>query len=237
MAKFIELVSRKRPQYLAYLALSFGVLVLTGLGYFVNNLLFARFLGSLNPLLVVLAVVILGLALSYFLLSRNWVSIFNDLSGKEAFRWSGLALLFGIIAILADLRIVFPADMNVLFPESLLIYPAIAFVVEILFHVLPLSMSLFVLTSVFNKVDRNRIIWIAICIVSMLEPVFQISIGSWKEHPAWAPAWVGVHVFLINLSQLVVFKRHGFVSMFSFRLLYYAVWHIAWGYVRLKILF
>jgi len=25
--------------------------------------------------------------------------------------------------------------------------------------------------------------------------------------------------------------------MYSFRLVYYAIWHIVWGYVRLKLLF
>ena len=47
----------------------------------------------------------------------------------------------------------------------------------------------------------------------------------------------GAYAFLINLSQMAIFMRHGFVAMYSFRLFYYTVWHVAWGYVRLKILF
>lgn len=44
----------------------------------------------------------------------------------------------------------------------------------------------------------------------------------------------GLHVFLINLSQLMIFKRY---DLYSFRLVYYIFWHIVWGYMRLKLLF
>ena len=93
--------------------------------------------------------------------------------------------------MLTDLMIVFPADVNVTFPGSLLFYPAIAFVVEVLFHLMPLSFILPVFASICKKTSRNRIILICVPIVSMLEPVFQIAIGSWERYPAWAPVWVG----------------------------------------------
>ena len=64
-----------------------------------------------------------------------------------ALQWSSLAALLGIVMILVDTKIIFSADMNVLFPESLLFYPAIGFLVEIVFHVLPLAGLLLVLNS------------------------------------------------------------------------------------------
>jgi hypothetical protein len=48
---------------------------------------------------------------------------------------------------------------------------------------------------------------------------------------------VGVHVFAINVTQLLLFWRLGFWPMLTFRLTYYALWHIAWGEVRLAVLF
>jgi hypothetical protein len=34
-----------------------------------------------------------------------------------------------------------------------------------------------------------------------------------------------------------VFRRYDFVTMYSFRLFYYAYWHIAWGVIRLRVFF
>jgi len=45
------------------------------------------------------------------------------------------------------------------------------------------------------------------------------------------------NILLINLFQLSIFKRYDFVSMYSFRLVYYAIWHIVWGVVRLNLFF
>ena len=48
--------------------------------------------------------------------------------------------------------------------------------------------------------------------------------------------YVSLHIFLINLIQLWLFKRYDFVSMYTFRLVYYLIWHIGWGWVRLEVL-
>jgi hypothetical protein len=150
----------------------------------------------------------------------------------------GLAAPFVFITILVDLKVVFPADLNILFPESLVFYPAIGFAVEILFHVLPLSVLLIFLTSIFKNISDSKLIWICILIVSLLEPTFQsIPMGSSNQSPLWAVAIVWLNLFLFNLSQLVIFKRYDFISMYSFRLVYYIIWHIVWGYIRFKLLF
>lgn len=148
-------------------------------------------------------------------------------------------MLFALITILViDLNASFPADMNVLFPESVLFYPAIGFFVEILFHVLPLSVLLISLTSIFKNVNHKKIIWICIVIVSLLEPIYQtIPMFSSSHYPLWATAIVLINLFVFNLSQLLIFKRYDFISMYSFRLVYYLLWHILWGYMRLKLLF
>jgi len=46
-----------------------------------------------------------------------------------------------------------------------------------------------------------------------------------------------VHVFVINIIGLLLFRRHGFIMMYLFRLMYYFLWHILWGHLRLSILF
>ena len=139
--------------------------------------------------------------------------------------------------ILFDSKIVFPADVNRPFPDSLLFYPSIGFVVEILFHVLPLTVLLIILTTLFKDLTYEGIIWPCILFVALLEPVFQTALGFSRPVSPWATGFVALHIFLLNLCQLLIFKRYDFVSMYAFRLMYYLLWHIIWGVIRLKLLF
>ncbi|VVB87971.1 Uncharacterised protein [uncultured archaeon] len=158
MTKIKELISKERSQYLVFIGLSIGVVGLTGILYFSNNLLFQRFIGGINPLVAASFIIFLGVILLSFLLSQGWFAIFKKENLKGLFRRSALAAVFVLITILIDLKFVFPADLNILFPESLLFYPAIGFFVEILFHVLPLSILLISLTSIFKNTNHKNII-------------------------------------------------------------------------------
>ena len=82
--------------------------------------------------------VILGFISLSFLLSKKWFTIHKKYSIKKVFPYAGLTVFFALVAILIDINIVYPADMNIPFPESLLFYPIIAFLVEIIFHVVPM---------------------------------------------------------------------------------------------------
>jgi len=236
MTKLKEVVLAEESQYRIFLGLSIVVMVLTGITYFTNNQPFERFIGGLNPLLAGMLIIISGGILFSILISRGWFAIYKKENLKGLYRFSGLAAILGGIMILVDLKIVFPADTNILFPESLLFYPAIGFFVEILFHVLPLALLLITLTSIFRRVQYQNVLWISIIIVALVEPVYQ-TLWMGDRYPLWAIAYVGLHVFLINLIQLIIFKRYDFISMYSFRLVYYLFWHIGWGYFRLIILF
>jgi hypothetical protein len=237
MTKIKETIYDEKLQYLVYIGLSVGAVGLTGIVGFLNPLAFERFIGGINPLITSFLVVFLGFILLSFLLSQGGFAIYKKENLKGLVRASALAALFGFIIILVDLKAVFPADLNVLFPESLLFYPTIGFYAEILFHVLPLTMLLISLTALFRDMRHENRVWICIFIVSLLEPIYQTTIGFSSRPPLWAVTYVGLHVFFINLFQLIIFKRYDFVSMYAFRLAYYIVWHVGWGYVRLKVLF
>jgi len=237
MTKIKELISRERSQYQVYIGLSVGILMLTVILHLSDNLLFKRFIGGINPLSASFLIVLLGIISLSVLLSKGWFKIYKKENLKGLFLRSSLAVLFALITILVvDLNVPFPADMNVLFPESLLFYPAIGFFVEIFFHVLPLSIILISLTSIFKNISQEKIIWFCILIVSLLEPVYQ-TIPMFSSGPLWAAVIVLLNLFLFNLSQLFIFKRYDFISMYSFRLAYYLIWHIVWGYMRLRMLF
>jgi len=233
-----ELAAWKRRQYLVYLGLCLGVGGLTAIVGYSDSAAFQRFIGRINPLLAFVCVAFLGLVLSSIVLSRGWFAIYRPGNVNGLLRSSGIAALFGLAIILVDLIIVFPADMNVSFPDSLPFYPAVGFLVEILFHVLPLSLLLILLSAVFRHTSHRRVMWICIAMVSLIEPIYQaIDMASANRYPPWAVAYVFLHVFLINLFQLFIFARYDFVSMYAFRLVYYMFWHIGWGYLRLDLLF
>jgi len=237
MSRDVGLFSQEQSQYLIFVGLSLGVAVLVATLYSRNSLAFRPYLGGVNPLVAIALTILLGVVLLSFLLSRGWFVIY----GKENLRGllvsSGLAALMAVGMILVDLKIVFPDDINKLFPESLLFYPSIAYVVEVLFHILPLSVLLIVLTFLSKSLSYERIIWPCILLVSLIEPIYQTILGLSTPVPALATGYVGVHIFVINLLQLLIFRRYDFMSMYSFRLVYYLLWHIVWGYVRLRLLF
>jgi hypothetical protein len=199
---------------------------------------FQRFLGSIDPLAAILAAILMGFSLLSFLISKKWFVIFDRENLPALLRFSGLAALLGFIMIIVDTRIVFPADINILFPQSLLFYPVMAFFVEILFHVFPLTVLITAMSSILKSHNLNTILWISILIISIAEPIFQtMDMVSSKHFPVWAVAYVGLHIFLINFFQLLIFKKYDFIAMYSFRLVYYLFWHIGWGYIRLFWLF
>lgn len=212
-----------------------------------DRLGFRRFIGEANPIAVAIGVGALGASLLSVLVVRDGFLIAGQRVGRGVSRSAGLATVFGAVIILVDLTMVHPADMNVPFPGSLLFYPVIGFIVEILFHLLTLCLLLTVFPP---RVTRSRsrseaTVWWSLILVALLEPAFQVwtaasgtpVVGSPHAYASWEVAYDGLHVLAINLCQLVVFKRYDFVAMYAFRLVYYLIWHIAWGHVRLELLF
>jgi hypothetical protein len=245
-----QLVSRERRQYLVLAILSIAVLELTAAGHSADSLLFRRFTGAADPVAVAAAITLLGAVLLSVLLVRGGFAIYRRGNVRGLLQAAGIAALFGAIIILADLRLpglraIHPKDMNVPFPESLLFYPVIGFMAEIVFHVLPLSLLLMMLPVILKKVRLETIVWTSIPLVALLEPTLQAAllvagaplIGAPHDYVWWAVGFDWVHIFLINVVQLLLFSRYDFVSMYSLRLVYYLIWHIVWGHARLGVLF
>ena len=226
----------RRRQYAAYAALSLAVFVVTASILPSSEADFQRFLGNVDPLLVVVASSLAGAAALALLYATYG---FEILKGRATLRGIGvsamLATLLGVAIIVADLLLGYPEGINVPMPQALLFYPAIGFVAEILFHVVPLALVLLVLTPFRKRLGSDRTVWLGIFLVAALEPIFQV---TFEDAPFSGIARYTLgHVFIIALLQLMVFRRYDFVSMYAFRLFYYAYWHIIWGVIRLKVLF
>ena len=80
-------------------------------------------------------------------------------------------------------------------------------------------------------------LFVCIMIVSLIEPVFQYMFDSTIGKPLLLEVFDGTRLFMFSFVQLYILKRYDFISMYSFRLVYYLLWHILWGSIRLLILF
>lgn len=225
----------EKAQYQVLGVVLLGILIMTIVLTRFNALLFKRFLGDTHPIVAILLSSILGFLLLSFLLTKQWLTVFHMPHLRKAAGYAWPAVLFSCVAILIDLTIVFPIDMNILFPESLLFYPVIALFVEVVFHVLPITLILLTLSKIFNQARLDQLLWISMIMVAIIEPTYQAL--EMSTSPSWARVVVWINLYLFNLFQLFIFKKFDFISMYLCRLLYYLVWHIIWGHLRIDLLF
>lgn len=208
-----------------------GVLHLTG------SDAFQPYYGPIHPVLGTAAVLLLGFGALCLLDAGDWVRIDEPRNGLRRFTVPALlATALAIPVVLVDLLGGFPPDLNLLPPQALLFYPVIALVAEAVFHVVPLALLLLTAERLGTDVDRKKVLVACLTVVALPEPIFQVVAGH-GESPAWANVYVGVHLLVFNLLAVSSFRRNGFFSMLTLRLVYYAWWHVAWGVVRIRVLF
>ncbi len=237
MTNIITLLNEERLQFTIYFGIAVTVIVFVAILTFRSPEYFLKFFGNLHPILAIIIVSLLGLILFLFLIARGWFAIYSAGNTKGILVAAALAVPFAIAIILVDLIAVFPEDTNILLPDALLFYPAMGFVVDIVFHVLPLAILLLILTSLPLNISFEKAVLPCILLIAILEPIYQTVLGFSSPQQLWTTIFVAANIFLINLTQLLLFRRYDFVSMYSFRLVYYLLWHIIWGYARLKLFF
>jgi hypothetical protein len=190
-----------------------------------------------RPLGLTLVVVLVGGLLLAYIFHRQWFA----LATGDLWRGLGLAALgaviFGVLIIAADALAPYPADTNAAWPNAWLFYPMIGFLAEVIFHLAPLAILLSILTAPILGLEIDRVVGITLLVVAVLEPIFQTVLSFSNPMPVWAKTYMALHILAINLTGLFLFRRFGFLSMYAMRLFYYLIWHILWGYLRLKVLF
>ncbi|MBT8220635.1 MAG: hypothetical protein KJP00_12470 [Bacteroidia bacterium] len=227
--------SPKSQCHPSYCYLSFGIAIATFLLYLQNPAPFSPFLGTLNPLFPVLFILVSGYYLLSYLESKSTFYIYQKGSSRNYIAIIAIAMLFGVEVIIADIWFAeYPRDINVAYPQSLLFYPVMGFIAEIIFHLIPIALIVFLLSSL-TSLPINRIIWIAILVAAVIEPLFQVRFAA--ETSMTTMIYTAIHVFLFSLIQLIIFKYLGFIAMYATRIVFYIVWHIAWGHFRLELLF
>ena len=233
------ILSKEKLQFRLYLLISLAVCLLSLIIINSEVQSYIRFFGPVNPLLVIIGSIVIGFFLFIYLLSSTSLKIYNQRNHKGILFSSVLAFLFGLEVIAADIWIInYPPDINIPFPTSLIFYPTICFVAEIIFHLLPLSLIIIILRVVSKGIRYHWVMLIAIILVSISEPLYQVIVMGIRSHYSQTTLiYTGLHVFLLSFSQLLIFRKYDFISMFTLRLVYYLIWHIIWGYLRLDILF
>ncbi len=129
--------SHVRLRYIALAILPLGAVGFTGTPSLAQNHFFQPYFGRRHPLLAVSLISVLGIVSLHLLYSRDWFEIYADRASLSGVVLSGtMATLFAIPVILVELSIVFPY-YHVPPPQSLLFYPAMAYVaVIVLLHCL-----------------------------------------------------------------------------------------------------
>ena len=214
-----------------FLLISLVAIALTAWQAQIDRSVFERFFAAMNPVWVVAGTAAVGaLALAY-LRAVSELAVFGPGAWTDAVPFIAWVVpLFAVAAIGADLLFRYSEDMNVAMPAALRFYPAIAVVVEIALHAVPIA----VLVAIFGApTGFDATLWRIALPVAALEAVLQA---------VYAPSiplsvFSAIHLLAFGVVQVWTFWRFGFVSMLGFRLAYYLVWHLAWGTARLSLLF
>jgi hypothetical protein len=217
-----------------YILISTIVFILSIVLYQTKPSVYRILLGNLNPIALIILLSLVGYLLVSRLSSMGF-STYKPVNIYDRLPYLGIATLLGLGMSIVDYFAHLPEDINILFPHALLYYPIFGYIVEILFHLVPLSLII-TFANRLTDLDNSRILFCLI-LVSVLEPIFQLGLGTSFQIPLWTTIYIGLNIFFINLCQLVSYWRLDFVSMYAFRLTYYLFWHIIWGNLRLRLIF
>jgi hypothetical protein len=102
-------------------------------------------------------------------------------------------------------------------PASYFIYPGGAIIVSILYFLL--------LVPLFTWIFRGRGFWVVAAVVALIEPCTQ----DLNMHGGLLmTVAVFADDYLLNIGQVFLFKRAGFVAAVVLRISFYVVWHMVW---------
>jgi len=223
-----------RKETWCYIGVVLSVGILTAMSQQLDPSHMQIYFGVISPYLLLVILAAVGGWLTGYL--RRFHFGFCHFRFEGFIRAIALATLFGVVIIGVEHLVPLDQDINVPYPDSLAFYPAIAFYVEIIFHVIPIALLLYLASSFSDWTKLEERIWLIFIAVAVIEPLFQTILNNTGQS-ATLTVYVALHIFLINLTQLHLFRKYDFVTMFFFRIIYYLIWHVLWGHFRLEILF
>lgn len=193
---------------------------------------YAFLFGPLNLLLLTMITAALGAVALWLLVRYGWFYAVS--SWRSVLIALGFGCCLTLPVIIVDVMGGFPAELNVRFPQSLLFYPSLALVAESVFHLVPLALLASIWKVTRFELHPTRVL--AIGAVALIEPMLQVAFFA-GQSSLETNVFLGLYVLAFNLLALEIFRRSGFLALFALRLGYYFIWHIAWGHLRLPLLF
>ncbi|MEZ4589340.1 MAG: hypothetical protein R2909_23440 [Gemmatimonadales bacterium] len=202
----------------------------------VDRAAFVPYFGGLEPVVATAIVATIGIAAILTLRRGGWFVLAgppNRAGLRLAFL---LATLFAVGAIGFDLLARFPRGINEPLPVAAGFYPLMGLVAETVFHLAPLALVLGIGGRVWPD-RREGLVLAAIVVAAAIEPAFQVRAGLAAGRLSGTDLFVVPHVLGFNLAQLWLLRRYDLLSMLALRMGYYLYWHLAWGALRLELLF
>lgn len=150
-----------------------------------------------------------------------------------------LPSLFGVVsgialAVLVNLIIQLPGQIHIPFPTSVLYYTYGGIETEILFHLFPIPLFLWLISSVLLKNKwQEQAFWGVAIVLSLLEPLAQVGgalqMGALNDTLPVVVGLMFTMIYGVNLVSAYFFRRSGFLAPLVVRLSLYLVWHIIVG--------
>jgi len=234
-SKITNYIISERSQFKALLLLLIIALFFAVILILLDPFIFQRFLGNLNPGITVPGIIAIGFLLLSLLLYKGWFIIYKRDNLSRLLKISLTLVLFTTISILIDLKVGYSEDINIRFPKSLLFYPLIGLIVEIIFHLIPITLVMLLARMFREKENQGKAILLGFILIAIIEPTYQVYFM--ESFPFWAVLAIWINLFVFNIFQLQLLRKYDFISMYLFRLIYYALWHVLWGYLRLDLIF
>lgn len=194
----------------------------------------SRFFGAVSPPTTAVIVTAVGVGSLWLIDRSGGAEAPSPLPRHKVLARTLLWLAaFCVVATATDVFLHFPKDLNVTEPWSLILYPSMGLIAEVIFHLAPLATILAVRKVFFPDLGASRAAIAAIGVVALVEPTFQTFAVAAGGLSPLREAITFANLYVFSLVQLDLFRRAGFTAMYGFRLAYYAWWHIVWGTLRL----
>ena len=98
-----------------------------------------------------------------------------------------------------------------------------------LFRLLPIPLALWLISSLALRGRRQaEVFWVLAALTSLIEPVLQDLLGIAPETVSLALTQF-VPDYALNFGQAALFRRYGFLAAIAMRVVFYLVWHVAYG--------
>jgi len=119
--------------------------------------------------------------------------------------------------------------IHVPFPYSIPVYLTGGILLEMLYHFIPIVFLTWIISNLLLKKKwQNQVFWILAILLSLWEPIMQISgmLNMGMITSLLFSIMLFIFIFMANIIPLALFRKYGFLAPVIFRLSDYLLWHI-----------